>query len=102
MVGRGGDGRQRRALVELEPRPDGRRRWREIERPTEPGENERNVRPRMLSEREERTLGGGREQVVAMPSEHAVRATNNPNLDDLTDMDTGRPVDPPQRVNVPG
>jgi hypothetical protein len=101
MVGRGRDGRPRGALVELEPRPDGRRRLMEIQRPRESGENARNVRPRLLSERDERTLGGGREQIVAMPSPHTVRATNNPNLDDLTDMDTGRPVDPPQRV-TPG
>jgi hypothetical protein len=62
MVGRGSDGRQRRALVELEPRPDGRRRWREIQRPREPRENERNVRPRMLSESDEHMLGGGRDR----------------------------------------
>jgi hypothetical protein len=70
----------------------------EIQRPRELGENQRIVRPRRLTERDERTLGGGREQVVAMPSPRTVRATNNPNLDDLTDMDPGLPVDPPQRV----
>jgi hypothetical protein len=98
MVGRGRDGGPRGALVELEPRPDGRRRLMEIQRPREFEENQRIVRPRPLTERDERTLGGGRQQVVAMPSPRTVRATNNPNLDDLTDMDTGLPVDPPQRV----
>jgi hypothetical protein len=98
MVGRGRDGRPRGALVELEPRPDGRRRLREIERPRRLGENQRNTRPRPLTERDEHALGDDRQQVVAMPSPRTVRATNNPNLDDLTDMDTGLPVDPPQRV----
>jgi hypothetical protein len=43
-------------------------------------------------------LAGGREDIVRLVTPGAIRAENNPNMDDLNPMDTGLEVDPLQRV----
>jgi hypothetical protein len=42
-------------------------------------------------------LAGGREDIVPLATPGAIRAENNPNIDDLNPMDTGPPVDPLQK-----
>jgi hypothetical protein len=96
-VGRGGPP-NRNALVELEPRPDERRRFRVMEGEEQDGENENRAPPTPLNRREERMLVGGREDIFPLATPAAIRAENNPNIDDLNPMDTGLEVDPLQRV----
>jgi hypothetical protein len=98
-VGRGGLP-NRNALVELEPRPDGRRRFRAMEDEEQNDENENRAAPTPLNRREECMLAGGREDIVPLATPGGIRAENNPNIDDLNPMDTGLPVDPLQRVVI--
>jgi hypothetical protein len=100
-VGRGGLP-TRNALIELEPRPDGRRRFRamEDEEQEDEDENENRAPPTPLNRRDERTLAGGRPAVAPVATPGGIRARNNPDMEDLNPMDTGLPVDPLQRVVV--
>jgi hypothetical protein len=98
-VGRGGLP-HRNALVELEPRPDGRRRFTVMEGEEQHEENENWAPPTPLNRRDEPMLAGGREHIVPLATPGAIRAENNPNMDDLNPMDTGLPVDPLQRVVI--
>jgi hypothetical protein len=91
----------RNALVELEERPDGRRRFRAMEDEEHDDEsNEHRAPPTPLNRSEERMLAGGREDIVPLATPGAIRAENNPNIDDLNPMDTGLTVDPLQRVVI--
>jgi hypothetical protein len=96
-VGRGGLP-NRNPLVELEPRPEGRRRFRAMEDEEQDVENENRAPPTPLNRRDERMLAGGREDIFPLATPAAIRAENNPNIDDLNPMDTGLEVDPLQSV----
>jgi hypothetical protein len=98
-VGRGGPP-HRNALVELEPRPDGTRRFRGMEDEEQHEENENWAPLTPLNRRDEPMLAGGREDIVPLATPGAIRAENNPNMDDRNPMDTGLPVYPLQRVVI--
>jgi hypothetical protein len=97
-VGRGGTTRP--ALVEIETRPDGRRRIRAVDPHEAEGENRRWQPPAPLNAQDERTLAGGRQGVVPIPIAGGFRAGNIPNMDDLNPQDTGLPIDPPRPANL--